>query len=351
MAHEIYKMEDGKWSMAFTGETPWHSLGQNLTKGSPLEVWAHEAGLEWTVKSAKPSFRITDYSDLSAKTKTRLVEQGDMITFPNRKVLYRSDNAAPLSIVSQLYKPVQPLEILEFFRSLIENHGFHIETAGSLKGGQRIWALASTGQGGDIMGQDRVGRYLLLATSCDGSLSTTAQFTVVRVVCNNTLSLAYQMMRKDAEDTEIKNVVRIPHNSIFNPDSVKLDLGLSEEQFDKFLEDANGLAAVKVDRVTAVEYFMDLIGKTDESGNVDLEEVSEITLRRLVRVFDGGVGQDLKSSKETAWGLVNAVTRYYDHERPSHSQDTRLNSAWLGDGNRMKNKAMTLAVDRFLKAA
>jgi phage/plasmid-like protein (TIGR03299 family) len=357
MAHELYEM-DGKYSMAFVGDTPWHGLGQNLTKGSSLDVWAKEALLEWTVKSSKPKFDITDFKDLNAEAKTRLTEEGNTITFPGRKVLYRSDTAAPLSIVSEIYKPVQPREILDFFASLIENHDFNMETAGSMKGGQRVWALASTGQGGSIMGQDRIGRYLLLATSCDGSLSTTAQFTTIRVVCNNTLSMAYMSntsrLKKAEEDKETQgyaDIVRIPHNAIFNPDSVKLDLGLSDDFFKQFMDDASNLATIKVDRVTAIEYFMDLIGKTDENGDIDIENVSELTLKRLFNTYKTGVGQDLVSSKGTAWGLVNAVTRFYDHERPSHSQDTRLNSAWLGDGNRMKTKAMGLAVDTFLKAA
>lgn len=32
--------------------------------------------------------------------------------------------------------------------------------------------------------------YVLLATACDGTLATTAQFTSTRVVCNNTLAVA-----------------------------------------------------------------------------------------------------------------------------------------------------------------
>ncbi len=355
MAHELWE-KNGKWSMAFVGDTPWHSLGQNLTKGSPLEVWAKEALLDWKVKSGKSTFTITDFKDLDAETKVRLTDEGNQITFPNKKVLYRSDNAAPLSIVSDRYKPVQPIEILKFFRSLIENNNFQMETAGSLKGGQRIWALASTGKGGSIMGQDRIGQYLLLATSCDGSLSTTAQFTTVRVVCNNTLTCAYlnNVKRiKDAEDSdrEYADIVRVPHNAIFEPDSVKLDLGLADEFFAQFMDDASRLAKVKVNRVDAVEYFMDVIGKPNDDGFVDIDDVSELTLRRLFQVYKGGVGQDLESTRGTAWGLVNAVTRFCDHERPSHSQDTRLNSAWLGNGNRMKTRAMTQAVDTYLKAA
>ncbi|WP_280955280.1 DUF932 domain-containing protein [Paludibacterium denitrificans] len=59
-----------------------------------------------------------------------------------------------------------------------------METAGVLKGDCKLWALVRTGQEAGLKGSDRVKAYLLLATSCDGPLCTTAQFTSVRVVCN-----------------------------------------------------------------------------------------------------------------------------------------------------------------------
>jgi hypothetical protein len=48
----------------------------------------------------------------------------------------------PLSVVSQRYNVVQPREILEFYRDFTEVSGFELETAGVLKGGKKIWALA-----------------------------------------------------------------------------------------------------------------------------------------------------------------------------------------------------------------
>ena len=86
---------------------------------------------------------------------------------------------------------VQPAEVLEFYRDLVSAGGFELETAGVLKGGKKLWALAKTGQETVLRGNDTVKAYLLLATSCDGTLCTTAQFTSVRVVCNNTLTLAH----------------------------------------------------------------------------------------------------------------------------------------------------------------
>jgi len=115
---------------------------------------------------------------------------GAIMTFPEQKVLYRSDTKAALSVVSSRYQVVQPKEILEFYRDLTEVSGFELETAGVLKEGRKIWALAKTGQHATLKGNDTINGYLLLATACDGTLATTAQFTSIRVVCNNTLAVA-----------------------------------------------------------------------------------------------------------------------------------------------------------------
>ena len=63
------------------------------------------------------------------------------MTDPNSAVLYRSDNGAPLSIVSARYQAVQPKDIIEFYRDLTERHGFTMETAGALKDGRKVWVV------------------------------------------------------------------------------------------------------------------------------------------------------------------------------------------------------------------
>ncbi|CAD5107467.1 hypothetical protein PSEWESI4_01740 [Pseudomonas carbonaria] len=81
---------------------------------------------------------------------------GTIHSFPEQKVLYRPDTKAPLSVVSQRYHTVQPEEVLEFYRDLTEVSDYELETASVLKGGRKLWALARTGQGTSIRGNDQV---------------------------------------------------------------------------------------------------------------------------------------------------------------------------------------------------
>jgi len=175
--------------MAYVGATPWHGLGNRLTQKQPLEVWQREAGMNWQIQDSPVHFKADTVGNLST-----------IHSFPEQKVLYRSDTKAPLSVVSNRYQVVQPREVLEFYRDLTEVSGYELETAGVLKGGRKFWALARTGQGTALKGNDQVNGYLLLATSCDGTLATTATPTTVRVVCNNTLTISLNGATRGREE-------------------------------------------------------------------------------------------------------------------------------------------------------
>jgi len=176
MSHEVYEIA-GEYSMAFIqGVKPWHGLGQKIDADQPLEVWAETAHLDWTVKEASVIFNAAD-------------DQLSLAHFEGRKVLFRSDNREPLAVVSDGYHVVQPIQILEFFRNLTEIHGLKIHTAGSLKNGKRVWALASIPKGIKLGKGNLLYPFVLLATSYDKSLSTTGKLTTVEVVCNNIFSI------------------------------------------------------------------------------------------------------------------------------------------------------------------
>ncbi len=152
-------------------------------------------------------------------------------------MLYRSDTKAPLSAVSKRFQVVQPHDVLEFYRDLTEAGSFELKTAGVLKEGRKLWALAKTGQRACLKGRDRVNGYLLLATACDGTLATTAQFTSVRVVCNHTLAIALR---------EGDGVVKVPHRGQFDPQAVKRQLGIAVSGWDAFMARMKALAECKV---------------------------------------------------------------------------------------------------------
>jgi len=306
--------------MAYVNEVPWHGLGQQLAADQPLEVWAEQAGMNWRIEAADVRFA------------ARGADVDVISSFPEQKVLYRSDTSAPLAIVSQRYQVVQPAEILEFYRDLTDIGGFELETAGVLKEGRKFWALARTGQTVSLQGRDQVNGYLLLATACDGTLATTAQFTSVRVVCNNTLAIAL------AKGT---GAVKVPHRSQFDPQAVKRQLGIAIASWDDFMMQMKALSECRVNARTTEAFLQRVLtypaaAMSDHGTTV----VNDRAVKSVQELFAGrGKGSNLTSAAGTAWGLVNSVTEFVDHHRRARTDDHRLDAAWFGQGAALKQKA------------
>ena len=321
MAHLIDRM-------AYLGETPWHGLGNQLPPKQPIEVWAKKAGMDWSIRETPVCYRTNGIDQDHA-----------VLTFDDQKVLYRSDTGVALSVVSDRYCVVQPREVLEFYRELTEVFGYELETAGVLKSGRKLWALARTGQDTMLKNQDAVHSYLLLATSCDGSLATTAMPTTVRVVCNNTLAVALK---------GAGGGVKVPHSTTFDSAAVKQQLGLATSQWAAFLYRIQSMAKRKVKTPEAVAYFDSVLNMSAGLAPTTTSTNGR-ALARMHDLFDGrGRGAELSTAKGTTWGLLNAVTEFVDHERRARSREYRLDSAWFGQGAAIKQRAFDLAADMLL---
>ncbi|MDO7352478.1 DUF932 domain-containing protein [Acinetobacter baumannii] len=335
-------------TMAFVGDTPWHGLGNPLSPNQPIEIWAQQAGMDWRIESSNVSYMAKN-------------ERGQNILMPyeEQRVLYRSDTHAPLSVVSQRYQEIQPMEILEFYRDLTEQSGFELETAGVLKGGRKFWALARTGQSAALKGKDVSNGYILLATACDGTLATTAQFTSIRVVCNNTLAIALRGQNSSA------GVVKVPHSTKFDAEKIKQQLGISVRAWDEHMYEMKQLSQRKVTQQEASAYFDAVFNNTNLSiaeqddsiiqfyRNVAIPkqihsskaEPNGRAMSKVMTMFNGhGRGAELASAKDTVYGLLCSITEFVDHERRAMSIDHRLDSAWFGTGGNIKQRGLEQAL-------
>jgi len=324
MAHELDFKQDGTAAMAFAGDTPWHGLGQKMDAEAPLEIWRVQAGMDWEIKEASVEF---------ASSVT-----GNMEAFAERKVLYRSDTGRPLSAVSASYNVVQPETVLEFYRDLIEAGGFKMRTAGVLFGGKKFWALADIGKSGKVLGNQFDG-YLLLATACDGSMATVAQFTSIEVVCNNTLRVAVQNTNGST-----KPRLSIPHSTVFDAHKVKMELGLAAGSWDSYMEDVRKLAERKINDQDALKWLIDTFG--DSGVTVEDQKGGDAKIMKTIyELFTtAGKGCELEGRKGTLLGLVSATTEYYDYHTGHRTTDGRLDKTWFGETAAKKQQAWDNAI-------
>lgn len=316
MAHELY-IKNGKASIAYVGEKCWHGLGQELTDGASIETWKTESGMDWEILESPVFFNTPAGSQVYAE----------------KKVLFRSDTNEQLSIVGDGYKVVQPGEVLEFFRELVELNGMKLSTAGVLFGGQKFWALADTGRAADILKNDHIKGNLLLTTSCDGTMATSAMMVATRVVCNNTLRLALS--------EKSTSRVSMTHRVDFDPYKMKQEMGLIDHAWEGFIENVRQLSTRKMTENDGYKFVYDLLKKPNVEEDKQPYTVARDTLNILNRAKQG-MGQ---AGNGTLWSLLNGVTEFCDHETRSRSADKVLWNSWFGHTANLKTKAYEKALE------
>jgi len=315
MAHDI-DTSNKRNNIAYAGAVPWHGLGQNLSPTDSINTWRVEAGLDWKVERTPVSYKTPEGRK----------------HFDNRDVLFRDDTVAPLGIVGVNYKVVQPKEVLDLYEKLTTGYGATMEVAGSLRGGEVIWCLARTDHVVHLS-DDQINGYLLLTTSYTGQSSTIARFTSVRVVCNNTLEVSL---------TEGGNQIKIPHSRTFKSEEVEGRLGLLGESWERFEDRVTTLASTPIELKEAQQWLLNVFGDPEKALE---EQPNAQQMKRVMQLYQGGgIGSQMESTKGTAWGLVNAVTELVDHNKRARSADSKLMSAWMGDGAALKRRAYSEAL-------
>lgn len=338
MSHQL-DMSNNQENMVYVGQTPWHRLGTTFIGDEDFDQWRIAAGFDWEAQIKPLTYKATHAAGHEVD-----------IALPSHRALVRSDTEKVLGVVGKDYKVVQPSRVLEFFRDIAftSDSRYTMETAGCLFDGKRVWALARTKNEIRIGGTDVIKPYILLGTSFDGTTSTFATYTSVRVVCHNTLSMAVGLSASSAD-------IRIPHVQNFDEQTVKQALGLIESSeasaISGFTETANVLAGRGVDDKEMFNYFAGLYGPDPEEGETisdlriaDFTNSEKRNINDLIRLFKEGPGATLKSADSTAWGLVNAVTHFEDFQRGANDQ-RRLQSAGFGAGARRKKVAVETALE------
>ncbi|NLA66725.1 MAG: DUF932 domain-containing protein [Gammaproteobacteria bacterium] len=336
MAHEL-DFTTGQAAIAFRGAVPWHGLGETILPEDSIDDIRIKAGLDYDVVKTPVLYSVPVDSAYGPR---KGAGTGVAIS-TDRCVLYRSDTGDDLSVVSDRYQVVQPREIVEFYRDLVEQYGFEIEVVGALKGGRKVWALANTHNAFQLRGNDAVKGFLLLATSYDGTMATQARFTSVRVVCNNTLTFASEQGRAN---------VNVPHSTKFDAEKVKLDLKVGKA-WALFEEQSREMTKRIVSQDESIRFFLDVylgLDSVDKTKEYLAQEGNEKRMDKLVARLQTALfnspGAHMESARGMLWGLVSAVTYDVDHQLPSRSQDTRLDKAWFGTGEALKNRAWDRAL-------
>jgi phage/plasmid-like protein (TIGR03299 family) len=318
MAHEVE-------TMAYAGEVPWHGLGVEVSNDlTPLQMM-QKAGLDWRVE------KVDAYVDINGEQ----VRTG-------QQALVRTSDCTILTNVTDAWNPLQNEEAFDFFAEYVAAGDMEMHTAGSLRNGQMVWALAKVKESFDVFGDDRVDAYFLFSNPHQYGKSIDVRFTPIRVVCHNTLTMSLQQ----SADRSVK----VGHRQVFDPDRVKADLGLAHEKFAKYKEMAQFLGSKRFTVDSLISFYDEVYPSTSRTAEkVAATKVEELS-RSARMCYDALETQPgAQYGEGTWWQAFNSVTYVTDHLQ-GRSAEQRLHNQWFGYNQPRKVQAAEKAVEFALAA-
>jgi len=313
MSHEVE-------TMAYAGEVPWHGLGVSVSNDLTPAQMMKKAGLDWGVAEL-PCFVEYEGSKLST----------------GQKSLIRTTDGKVLTNVGENWNPVQNETAFEFFGEFVMSGDMEMHTAGSLKGGQMVWALAKVKESFELFGGDKIDSYLLFSNPHQYGKSIDVRFTPIRVVCNNTLTLSLGQ--------ESTNSVKVGHKTEFDAQIVKQALGIANQKLDTYKEMAEFLGSKRYTQDKLIEYYNTVFPRTADK-KVQGRGLSVDTLSRNALLSLQSIDRQpgAQYAEGSWWQAFNSVTFVTDHVQ-GRSADNRLYSSWYGSNQLRKKDALKTALE------
>ena len=327
MAHNIGQM-------FYYGELPWHELGNEIKKPATLEEALKKGGLDWQVE------------------KVPIMPVGEPTTpITHRVAVVRKDKKSGetdrvVGVVHPGFQPLQNRQWAQMFDALLGQGQPIYHTGGYLKSGEVIWLLAKLPNDIRVRGDDVLETYLLFTNSHDGSVGIDIRLTTVRVVCQNTLSLALHKKNTAGK------VFRRAHNGSYEllQEEAKNFFAFTVQQTKEAQELFSRLASrvCKDDDFTRflTQLIPDPTKPTTAKSNTSVLRGYETrmenilaTRQAIVSVHrDGILTRKIPPAENTWWGALNTVTAWSDHVQETDSD--RYAHILLGSGDKLKATAL-----------
>jgi phage/plasmid-like protein (TIGR03299 family) len=305
--------------MAYFGQVPWHRLGTALDEADIYD-WpsaSRKAGLDWEVELV---------SLVAADTQARVAH----------RAVRRMSDAKVLGVVGPRYAPLQNRDAFAWFQPFLDAREAALHTAGSLKHGSRIWVLAKLNRAPLVVAEgDEVEKFLLLSHGHDGSLAVRCGFTPIRVVCQNTLSMAH--------GSDASKLIRIKHTKDIHQNlaNVREIMNLANAEFEATAEQYRRLARRSINQADLRRYVKKVFKvEDDQEAGTRMANIME----EVMALAEAGRGNNLPSIRGTYWSAYNGVSEWLTYQR-GRSDDNRLNSLWFGDSALINRHALEVALD------
>ena len=313
MAHQVE-------TMAYAGQVPWHGLGVPVSNDLTPVQMMEKAGLNWKVQEVET-----------------FIEFNNKKVYTGHKPRVRETDGSILTTVGENWNPVQNETAFEFFSDFVMSGDMEMNTAGSLREGQMVWALAKVKDSFELFGGDKVDSYLLFSNPHQYGKAIDVRFTPIRVVCNNTLSLSLGMKSEQS--------VKVGHRVEFDAVEVKKALGIATEKLANYKEAAQFLGNKRFTQDSYIEYLNTVFPRTADKRTQGKGLSVETLSRNAKAAYDVLESQPGAEYAEGSWWQAfNSITYITDHVQ-GRNEDNRLYSSWFGGNQLRKTNALKTAIE------
>lgn len=325
MAHEIEILPSGNAAFVTARVPAWHGLGTVTTDAMTAADALAKAKLTgWNLRK-RPAFSFDDVTGVEVENAREV-----------HVIRTHPETGKPdiLGTVGQGYRLYQNEEMADTLQAVTELSGAVYETAGSLKGGRRVFVALRLPEGFTVAGKDteRHEVYLVATTAHDGTAAIEIMATPVRVVCQNTLTWA-------AERANARWKAHHTAGANLSETVIREKLDLQMTALESFQTEAEQLLNTPLTNAEFDELITGVWGAIGDS-----DRAKKNAQRRRNMLF--GLFEDAPTQKGingTAWGGLQAVSEYVDHyERPTGKTHLRRESAVIGTGADRKGTAYRL---------
>lgn len=303
----------------------WH--GQALVLDDYPESWEAArklAGLEWD-PIERPMFTRTTISAGDVTNDMIIVSRDDvfadvMVPTEGFKAMTRSDTGAVLGAVSESYSVITNGQMGEIAEGVLDvDSAVKYETAGSLMGGRKVWALLRLDEPISIKGDSSdVHPFLAITNAHDGGGSCKAIITYVRIICWNTWQLA--------ETSEMQVSIRHTGNIGERIEDAKAMLARARAGSKAYAIAAEELISINVSD-GLVRTFLDDFIPIPEGASERTRVARSERQATFMKLYESSPTTD--GIRGTAYGLTQAMGEYLDHIRPFQTPDTYLSRTML----------------------
>jgi phage/plasmid-like protein (TIGR03299 family) len=319
MAHEL-EIRDGEASFAYNRWTgaPWHGLG------TPVDGHGSAADM---LRLAKADYEVELVPIYVCQP------DGTYTPIPKRFATSRVDEGArvPFEVVRDRYHVLQNADVLERALAIVgASEGEAVmETVGVLGRGEKFFASIDLGTVViDPAGAaDKIGRYLLVKTSHDGTTPVVYSNTDVRAVCANTVRMAELTAHATFKARHTPNVEA-------SLTEARRALGLSVAWGEAFAKTAEAMLVVPMtpNRLDTVINAVWAPPAEEEGRKAENHSAVRDSIHTLY-----ANSRNAKAVGHNGWAAYNAVVEYIDHYAPMKIEARRTHAIEEGSlGSRRK---------------